>query len=118
MAEHNLLGEKGEEIAQHLLASIGYNIVATKWKFKKKELDIVAFDEGTLVIVEVKTQTVDYWGNPEEFVTKKKQRFLIAAAEAYIVATNFVGECRFDIISVLVGKNGVETEHIKEAFYP
>jgi putative endonuclease len=118
MAEHNLLGEKGEELAVQLLASQDYVIIANNWRDKHKEIDIIAMDGNCLVFVEVKARTEDYWGNPEEFVTKKKQKLLIRAAEKYISETGYNGESRFDIVSVLFLKGGTETEHIKEAFYP
>jgi len=118
MAEHNLLGKKGEEIARQYLVSKGYEIIATNWLFNHKEIDIVAKEVETLVFVEVKTRTENYWGNPEEFVSKKKQRLLISAAESYINEINFVGESRFDIISVLLTKDDTIIEHFIEAFYP
>ncbi len=118
MAEHNLLGEKGEELAVKMLASKAYVIIANNWRTKHKEIDIVAMDGDVLVFVEVKARTEDYWGNPEEFVTKKKQRLLISAAETYISETDYKGESRFDVVSVLFLKSGTEIEHIVEAFYP
>jgi putative endonuclease len=118
MAEHNLLGKKGEEIAQQYLVSHGYKIIATNWLFNHKEIDIIAREGEILVFVEVKTRTENYWGNPEEFVSKKKQKLLIIAAESYINEINFSGESRFDIISILLYKEGTHIEHIKEAFYP
>jgi len=118
MAEHNLLGKKGEEIAQQHLVSHGYKIIATNWLFNHKEIDIIAREGEILVFVEVKTRTENYWGNPEEFVSKKKQKLLISAAESYINEINFVGESRFDIISILLTRDETNIEHIKEAFYP
>jgi len=118
MAEHNKLGDQGEEIAVKLLADKGYVIIAANWRAKHKEIDIIAADGDTLVFVEVKSRTEDYWGNPEEFITKKKQRLLISAAESYISETGYNGQSRFDVVSVLFLKSGTETEHIIEAFYP
>ena len=71
MADHNLLGKKGEEVAQKFIASKGYKIIAANWTFKHKEIDIIAQDGDCLVFIEVKSRTENYWGNPEEFVTKK-----------------------------------------------
>ncbi len=42
--------------------------------------------------------------NPEEFVTKRKQKFMIVAAEQYIKKISFSGESRFDIITKLEEK--------------
>ncbi len=118
MAEHNLLGKKGEEVAQKFVATKGYKIIAINWTSKHKEIDIIAKDGDCLVFVEVKSRSEDYWGNPEEFVTKKKQKLLISAAESYIFENDYQGESRFDIVSVLFLKTGTEVEHIVEAFYP
>jgi len=118
MAEHNLLGKKGEEIAQQFIASKGFKVICTNWQFQHKEIDIIAYDKEILVFVEVKTRTENYWGNPEEFVSRKKQRLLISAAESYIDSISFVGESRFDVISVIIDKDGTQIEHIIEAFYP
>lgn len=118
MADHNKLGKIGEELAVKFLVAKGYNILEKSWRFNHKEVDIIARDNQTLVFVEVKTRTGNYWGNPEEFVTKQKQKFLISAAEEYIMKSDFNGESRFDIISIVVGEAEPEMEHIVEAYYP
>jgi len=41
LAEHNEIGERGEQIAQKLMADKGYSIEAVNWTFQKAELDIV-----------------------------------------------------------------------------
>lgn len=118
MAEHNTLGEKGEELACSYLKEKKYRILARKWRYKHKEIDIIAFYEGIIIFVEVKTRSSDYWGNPEESVNKKKQRFLIEAAERYIFEKDYDMEARFDIISVIIDEYGTQIEHIEQAFYP
>ncbi|PLX08172.1 MAG: YraN family protein [Marinilabiliales bacterium] len=118
MAEHNKLGNKGEELACEYLLSKSYKILDKQWRFKHKEIDIVALDEDVLVFVEVKTRTNNYWGNPEEFVTKTKQKYLISAADNYIVEKDFDLEARFDIISIVYNNEEPQIEHIIEAFYP
>ncbi len=118
MSEHLKIGELGEKLALEFLINAGFQILEKGWRYKHKEIDIIAKDKDELVFVEVKTRTEDYWGNPEEFVNKSKQRFLIQAAEAYINETDFEGESRFDIVAVLLKNDDVEIEHITEAFYP
>ncbi|MCK9256146.1 MAG: YraN family protein [Bacteroidales bacterium] len=118
MSEKIKLGDKGEELAAEMLAEKGYVIISANWRAKHKELDIIAMDGNILVFVEVKTRSENFWGNPEEFVTRQKQKLLIKAAETYISETGFSGESRFDVVSVLFLKSGTEIEHIIEAFYP
>ncbi len=71
-----------------------------------------------LVIVEVKTRQSVFFGEPEEAVTKKKQKFLVRAAETYIMQRNIDLETRFDIVSVVISNGQVMINHIEEAFYP
>lgn len=119
MAEHNITGVKGEELALEYLLKKGYILVEKSWRFKHKEVDIIMKDEDVLVFVEVKTRSDDYFGNPEEFVNKRKQKYLIQAAEYFIESIGFEGQSRFDIISVLIlPENDIKIEHFKEAFYP
>ncbi len=118
MAEHNDLGQKGEELARKFLSKKGFKIVDTNWTFGKDEIDIVAYDKEYLVIVEVKTRRSNYFGEPYFAVTKKKQEFLIRAAQAYITRKDIDNEARFDIVSIVVTPDGNHIEHIEDAFYP
>jgi putative endonuclease len=70
-----------------------------------------------LVIAEVKTRKSNYFGEPETFVTKQKQKNLIKTAHEYIERNKLDLEVRFDIISVIMSGNG-SVNHIEDAFYP
>jgi putative endonuclease len=118
MAEHNLVGEKGEAIALAYLREKGYHVRETNWRFKKAEIDIIAEHKEQIVVVEVKTRTSKEFERPQEAVTITKQKHLVRAADAYIQEYNIDLECRFDIISVLIFKGETEIEHIEDAFYP
>lgn len=118
MAEHNQIGIKGEEIALGYLLSKNFKLLEKNWRFKQKEVDLIMMDKDVLVFVEVKTRSDNFYGNPEDFVTKKKQKFLIAAAEQFIIQNKFDGDCRFDIISITFENQNIKIEHIQEAFYP
>ena len=117
---HNIkLGKLGEDLATDYLVSKGYTIFERNWRNHHKEIDIIAFDGKMLVIVEVKTRQTDDFGTPNLAVDRRKQRLLIAAANAYIFRHNIDYETRFDIITVVV-KEGQEPniEHLEDAFYP
>ncbi len=118
MADHNEIGIRGEKLAAEFLIDQGYKIVTCNWRYRHKEVDIIARDNAELVIVEVKLRSTDYYGDPSEAVTRKKQRFLIEAAEAYLDTINEEPEVRFDIISIIAGNNGYQFEHITDAFNP
>ena len=59
------LGNKGEDLAAEMLAEKGYVIISANWRDKHKEIDIIAMDDDTLVFVEVKTRSENFWGNPK-----------------------------------------------------
>ncbi|MCB0522450.1 MAG: YraN family protein [Lewinellaceae bacterium] len=119
MAKHLETGKKGEEIAVRFLQENGLEILATNWRHKRAEVDVIARDEKMLVFVEVKTRSYDYFGKPEEFVDKKKMALLAKAAAAYMKETGHEWAIRFDIVSILMqdGK-GWTIEHLKDAFFP
>ncbi|MBW6478110.1 MAG: YraN family protein [Bacteroidales bacterium] len=118
MAEFHELGEKGEDMAVGYLRNNGYKILETNWRKGSLEVDIIAQKDDILVIAEVKTRSTNYFGEPEEFVTKAKQKNLIKAANIYIQLNNLDVETRFDIISVLIKGDQHKVHHIEDAFYP
>lgn len=117
MAQHNILGKQGEELAVEFLVKKGYKILHANWRINHLEVDIICEKNNLLVFVEVKTRNTDYFGNPEEFVDKKKEKNIINAAESYIVERNLDHEVRFDIISVIFLKSEIKIHHIEEAFF-
>ena len=118
MAEHNDLGTLGEEMAAKHLHDKGFTILATNWRFGKDEIDIIAEKGDFLVIVEVKTRRSAGFGEPEVFVNKTKQRFLVRAAQAYLEKNEVDKETRFDVISIVLNNTTRNINHIEDAFYP
>ena len=118
MAEHIKLGREGEEKAIEFLVKSGYKIKHKNWRYKANEVDIITQKDNLLVVIEVKTRTNDYFENPKEAVTKKKQKFIIKATEAYIQEFDINLETRFDIISITIQNGEFRIEHIEDAFQP
>ena len=117
MAEHNITGTKGEKIAADFLKNKGYVILETNWRFKNLEADIIAQYNNQLVVAEVKTRKSNYFGEPESFVDKRKQQNLVRAANAYVLQHQLNLDVRFDIISIIIGNNKQQINHIEDAFY-
>ncbi len=118
MSKHYDLGKKGEDIAARYLAGKGYQIIERNWRFGKDEIDIIAEYDNFLVIIEVKTRSTSYYGNPEEAVDEQKQRFIIRTANEYVMQKEINLEVRFDILSIVIESNKQTINHIEEAFYP
>ena len=117
MAEQNDLGKDGEARARDYLIRQGYTILHTNWRWHHYELDIVAMKEGELIVVEVKTRSEGYLRSPEEALVNKKIMRIVAAADAYVRYFNLEMPVRFDIITLVKGKEGFQIEHIDDAFY-
>jgi len=116
MAEHNDLGNLGEERAQAYLSSKGYKIRHTNWVVGKLELDIVAEKDGWLIVVEVKTRSTETFEHPEEAITIRKIRNIVNATHEYILQFDWKGETRFDVMSVIPHGQEFLMEHIEDAF--
>jgi len=116
MATHNELGEKGEKLAAEFLIKNGYQILERNWRFKKAEVDIIAKKNEILAIVEVKTRSSNYFGNPQDFVNQKKIKLLVEAINEYVISKDLDLEVRFDIIAILKNNNNFEIEHLEDAF--
>lgn len=119
MAKHLETGQKGEKIATQFLINKNWKILETNWRFSRAEIDIIAKDLDTLVFVEVKTRSYDYYGKPDAFINKKKELFMADAAAVYMEKIGHEWEIRFDVISVLMnGKEDYQIQHFKDAFFP
>lgn len=112
------LARKGETLAARHLEDQGLRILKKNWRFKHKEIDIIAEDERFLVIAEVKTRSGNYGVLPREMVPPRKQRFLMAAARAFIASHNIRKECRFDVVIVYLSAGSQQMEYIPDAFQP
>ena len=117
MAKHNELGELGEDLAVEELEKNGYEIVERNWRYKKAEIDIIARRDEVLAIVEVKTRSSDYFGDPQDFVNTKKIKMLVEAVNEYVNSKDLEVEVRFDIMAIIINKNKLTIEHLEDAFF-
>ena len=115
MAAHNELGKWGENLAAEYLQDKGYEILERDWKSGHHDLDIVAKEDDTLVVVEVKTRRNRLFGDPEEAIDYKKRMSLQSAINHYVKSHHVKSPVRFDVISI-VGTIGStpEIDHIKD----
>jgi putative endonuclease len=117
LASHNDFGKKAEDYACEYLIKKKYQILQRNYRFKKSEVDIIAKHRETLIIVEVKARSSNYFGNPQDFIGKKKIQLLVEAVNNYITINNLDIEVRFDIVSILKNNDDFLVEHLEDAFY-
>ena len=88
MAQHNELGNQGEQLAVDFLIEHGYEIVARNYRFHKAEVDIIAKQKDTLAIIEVKTRSTADFGNPQDFLKPKQIQRLVKAVDEYVTVND------------------------------
>jgi putative endonuclease len=114
------LGERGEDAAAAFLERVGMTIVERNWRCPAGEIDIVALDETTIVLCEVKTRRSVAKGTPEEAITPAKRRRYAKLAAAYAQQTgDACADIRFDVITLLViAEDRALLRHHRAAFVP
>lgn len=93
-------GDRGEAMAAEYLRENGYEILASQFRCRFGEIDLIAEKDGVLLFVEVKLRTNLQYGAPREYVTVKKQEKLRAAALLYLSERELDVPARFDVAEV------------------
>mgnify|MGYP004701831753 CR=1 FL=1 len=111
-------GRWGEDLAHRFLQKQGYTVVARNYRppSGRGEIDLVAWDGGTLVFVEVKARASDEFGAPDRAVDEEKERSLERAARDYARRAGVpVERIRFDLVSVVM-RDPPELRLMRDAF--
>jgi putative endonuclease len=112
------LGRMGEARAQHYLVSHGWTILASNYRFGRREVDLIVRRGGLVAFVEVKTRAGSGFGAPAEAVTRLKRREIEIVAQQYLTRHGLVDvDVRFDVVAITVGRQ-VRVEHIEDAWRP
>lgn len=98
------VGRIGEDLAAEYLASLGWRILDRNWRTRYGELDLIAADGPSLVIVEVKTRASHTYSDPVAAVTPQKLRRMRLLARQWLAArpsgASWWEVIRFDAVSV------------------
>jgi putative endonuclease len=116
--DRNELGRRGEEAAATYLERVGFTVLDTNWRTKAGEIDIVAREGDTLVLIEVKTRRSLAKGTPEDAVSTTKQRRIGRLAAAYLQGMDREPDTvRFDVVTIYVlGEDRALLRHHRAAF--
>lgn len=96
------IGDNGEEYAVRVLEDSGFRILERNYSTKYGEIDIIAFRDGVLHFIEVKTRTGIDFGYPAEAVTNTKITRIRRTAECYIGRRKaFWRNISFDVFEVM-----------------
>ncbi|HET8601543.1 MAG TPA: YraN family protein [Segeticoccus sp.] len=101
MAAKDRLGRRGEQLAADFLEAGGMRILARNWRCSQGEIDILARDGDTLVVVEVKTRSGRSHGTAFEAVTLEKLRRLRRLAGRWLAGrSETFGAIRVDVVAL------------------
>ena len=115
-------GEWGERQARLHLEGKGYVVLATNFRRRAGEIDIVAEQGDQLVFVEVKARRGDAFGNAEESISPVRAERLAEVAEEFL-RTGRGGEFgsgtqwRIDLVCLNMDRRGrlISINHIENA---
>ncbi|HWC34764.1 MAG TPA: YraN family protein [Mycobacteriales bacterium] len=106
MRAKDQLGKDGEDFAVRHLVGAGFDVIERNWRCDEGELDIIAVENNTLVVVEVKTRTSTDFGLPAEAVTWRKAAKLRELAARWIREHSCRMPARVDVISIVMPRDG------------
>lgn len=120
MGRNNLVGAWGEALAARYLQKKRFKIIATNFRTRFGEIDLIAANRRYLVFVEVKLRKSDAFAKAFEYVDIHKQNRLRTTAEIYLSQNPTALQPRFDVIEIYAPQ-GTQTldpqiHHMEDAF--
>ena len=120
MGRNNIAGAWGESLAAAYLQKKKYKILASGYRTRFGEIDLIVADKKFLAFVEVKLRRSNRFAEAREFVDYRKQNRIRTTAEIYLSQHPTELQSRFDVIEIYAPE-GVETQkpeihHLEEAF--
>ncbi|RRA49971.1 YraN family protein [Acidipila sp. EB88] len=108
LPEHLETGRRGEEAGFFYLRRLGMTVVAHGWQSGRApgDLDLVAWEQDTLCIVEVKTRTSREVATAESAVDFGKRRTLRRLTRHYLRQLPEGTVARFDVLSIYFTRSG------------
>ncbi|MGM0552746.1 MAG: YraN family protein [Pseudomonadota bacterium] len=100
MGRTQTTGNAAETLAARHLEAHGLRIRARNVRRPWGELDLVAQEHTTLVLVEVRKRSHPGFGGAAASIDRGKRARLLRSAEAYLQELDWRGPVRFDVIAV------------------
>ncbi len=120
MGRNNIVGAWGEALAADYLQRKKYKIVASGYRCRFGEIDLIVSNRQYLVFVEVKLRKSDRFASAMEYVDFHKQNRIRTTAELFLSQNPTALQPRFDVIEIYAPQ-GLETlkpeiHHLEDAF--
>ena len=120
MGRNNIVGAWGEALAADYLQKKKYKVLASGYRCRFGEIDLIVADKKHLVFVEVKLRKTNSFADAKDFVNSFKQNRIRTTAEMYLSQNPTELKTRFDVIEIYAPQ-GVATakpviNHLEDAF--
>ena len=120
MGRNNLAGAWGEAVAAEYLRKKRYSLVASGYRCRFGEIDLIVQDKKYLVFVEVKLRKSASFASALEYVDRRKQDRLRITASMYLSENPTKLQPRFDVIEIYAPEGTAtlhpEIRHMEDAF--
>lgn len=100
MGQNNISGAWGEALAAQYLRKKHYKILASSYRCRFGEIDLIAENKTNLIFVEVKLRKSDKFAQGREFVDYYKQIRLRTTAQMFLATHETNLQPRFDVIEI------------------
>ncbi len=120
MGTNNINGAWGEAVAAQYLQKKRYRLIASGYRSRYGEIDLIVQNRKYLVFVEVKLRKSDRFALAKEFVDYRKQERIRSTALMYLQQFPTELQPRFDVIEVYAPQ-GTQTlrpqiNHLEDVF--
>ena len=120
MGKNNLAGAWGEAVAARYLQKKHYKLLASGYRCRFGEIDLIVANRKFLVFVEVKLRKTADLAQAMEFVDHNKQMRLRKTAQMYLAENPTKLQPRFDVVEIYAPQ-GTQTQnpvvnHLEDAF--
>lgn len=117
MIDRSQIGARAEARARRYLRRRGLKHLASNFRCRGGELDLVMEDGGTTVFVEVRRRSRGDYGSASESITETKKHRLIRAAEQFLVANRRDHKpARFDVVAIDGSRRPARLTWLRDAF--
>ncbi|MCY3782543.1 MAG: YraN family protein [Chloroflexi bacterium] len=107
------LGRWGEDLAARELRRRGYDVLERNQRVGRGEVDLVARQGETVVLVEVKTRRTGAFGEARHAISTAKARRLVALGRRYAQSVGAT-DWRIDVVAIDVAPDGSHSVDVIE----
>lgn len=120
MGRNNVVGAWGESLAAEYIRKKRYKVIATGYRCRYGEIDLIAQNSRYLLFIEVKLRRSSRFAEAKEFVDAHKQERLRTTASVYLDQFPTDLQPRFDVIEIYAPEGTLTKRphiiHLEDAF--